>query len=218
MRARRSTERVRELRAAAGDAVEERAREARRGIEESAARQNAQLDRLEREERNAERKTRPQQPASRPTARESLAEGDAVEIATLGGKVGTLVELRDRDAVVAVGVMKLTVPLRTLTKTSQQRAKPEIVVPMLGDVPDVHVSSEIDLRGMRIGEMDDYLLQSIDAAVRADLRSVRIIHGKGTGALRERVGELLRKDTRVKGFRLGLWNEGGAGVSVVDLE
>ena len=71
---------------------------------------------------------------------------------------------------------------------------------------------------MRIGEMDDYVLQSIDAAVRADLRSLRIIHGKGTGALRERVTELLRKDTRVKAFRLGLWNEGGAGVTVLELE
>ena len=54
-------------------------------------------------------------------------------------------------------------------------------------------------------------------AVRADLRSLRIIHGKGTGALRERVAEMLRKDTRVKNFRLGAWNEGGAGVTVAEL-
>jgi DNA mismatch repair protein MutS2 len=46
---------------------------------------------------------------------------------------------------------------------------------------------------------------------------LRIIHGKGTGALRELVNEMLRKDTRVKGFRLGAWNEGGSGVTVVDL-
>ena len=50
-----------------------------------------------------------------------------------------------------------------------------------------------------------------------DLRSLRIIHGKGTGALRERVTEMLHKDTRVKGFRSGAWNEGGAGVTVADL-
>jgi len=46
---------------------------------------------------------------------------------------------------------------------------------------------------------------------------VRIIHGKGTGALRERVTELLRKDTRVRSFRLGLWNEGGSGVTIAEL-
>ena len=44
-------------------------------------------------------------------------------------------------------------------------------------------------------------MQALDAAVRADLRSLRIIHGKGTGALRERVAEMLQKDTRVRGFR-----------------
>jgi len=57
----------------------------------------------------------------------------------------------------------------------------------------------------------------VDDAVRADLRTLRIIHGKGTGALRERVAELLRHDPRVTEFRLGLWNEGGAGVTVVSL-
>jgi DNA mismatch repair protein MutS2 len=46
---------------------------------------------------------------------------------------------------------------------------------------------------------------------------LRIIHGKGTGALRDRVGEMLRKDTRVREFRLGAWNEGGAGVTVAEL-
>jgi DNA mismatch repair protein MutS2 len=60
-------------------------------------------------------------------------------------------------------------------------------------------------------------MQSIDDAVRADLHRLRIIHGKGTGVLRERVTEMLRKDTRVKAFRLGAWNEGGAGVTVAEL-
>ena len=96
-------------------------------------------------------------------------------------------------------------------------AKPEINIPIMGDVPDVHAPSEIDLRGMRVGEVDDVVLQSLDAAVRADLKAIRIIHGKGTGALRERVTEMLRKDTRVKTFRLGAWNEGGAGVTVAEL-
>jgi DNA mismatch repair protein MutS2 len=52
---------------------------------------------------------------------------------------------------------------------------------------------------------------------RADLHALRIIHGKGTGALRERVNELLKGDKRVKAYRLGAWNEGGAGVTVAEL-
>ena len=70
---------------------------------------------------------------------------------------------------------------------------------------------------MRADEVEPIVMQALDAAVRADLRSLRIIHGKGTGALRDRVSEMLRKDTRVKHFRLGAWNEGGAGVTLAEL-
>ncbi len=85
-----------------------------------------------------------------------------------------------------------------------------------GDIPDVHVPTEIDLRGMRPDEAEGAVLSALDAAVSADLKSLRIIHGKGTGALRERVQEMLRKDTRVRQFRLGAWNEGGAGVTLAE--
>jgi DNA mismatch repair protein MutS2 len=92
-----------------------------------------------------------------------------------------------------------------------------VVVPMMGDAPEIHAQTEVDLRGMRVSEVDEIVLQALDSAVRADLKEVRIIHGKGTGALRERVTEMLRKESRVGNFRLGMWNEGGAGVTVVEL-
>jgi DNA mismatch repair protein MutS2 len=69
---------------------------------------------------------------------------------------------------------------------------------------------------MRPDEAESAVLQGLDAAVRAGMPSLRIIHGKGTGALRERVTEMLRKDTRVKDFRLGAWNEGGTGVTLAE--
>jgi DNA mismatch repair protein MutS2 len=81
-------------------------------------------------------------------------------------------------------------------------------------MPDVEAASEVDLRGMRVDEIDAVLLPALDAAVRAELKQLRIIHGKGTGALREVVNEMLRKDTRVREFRMGAWNEGGAGVTI----
>jgi DNA mismatch repair protein MutS2 len=105
-----------------------------------------------------------------------------------------------------------------VAKTSQQLPRPEVVVPAVGALPEVRARSEVDLRGIRADEVEDTLLPAIDAAVHADLRHLRIIHGKGTGALRERVTELLQKDTRARSFRMGLWNEGGSGVTVVDLE
>ncbi len=92
-----------------------------------------------------------------------------------------------------------------------------MAVAIRGDLPEVHVPSEIDVRGLRVGEVEGIVMHAVDAAVRADLKSLRIIHGKGTGALRERVAEMLAKESRVTNFRLGAWNEGGAGVTIAEL-
>ena len=203
---------IKELKQAGADAADEAAREARKHAEQLAAKQSAELERLEREEANVQRRVAT--PAPR---RDGVVEvGAAVELGTLGGKLGRVVELRDDDAVVAVGAVKLTVPRRSLTP-SDKESTVETAIVWTGDLPEVHVPTEIDLRGMRPDEAEGAVLQALDAAVRADLRSLRIIHGKGTGALRDRVGEMLRKDTRVRGFRLGAWNEGGNGVTVAEL-
>jgi DNA mismatch repair protein MutS2 len=70
---------------------------------------------------------------------------------------------------------------------------------------------------MRVDEMELAVQRALDAAIGADLHVMRIIHGKGTGALRERVDELLRADRRVREHRVGAWNEGGTGVTVAEL-
>jgi DNA mismatch repair protein MutS2 len=182
-------------------------RDARRRAEELAAKQANVLDRLDAEERAVERKRGRVAPAERGP----IAVNDAVEVGTLGGKVGRVLDVRGKEAVVAVGSLKLTVPLATLKVTD---APQERAVSYIGDAPEVHVSTEINLLGLRADEAEGAVLQAIDSAVRADLKSLRIIHGKGTGALREVVNEMLRKDTRVREFHMGAWNEGGAGVTV----
>ena len=198
---------IRELKAAS-EAGEEAARDARKRVEQLANEQGRELDRLDR-------------PAAAAGAAKDHAEvsvGDFVEVETLGGKVGRVLEVRDGDAIVAVGVMKLSLPRSSLRRTSVAAATQQVAVAVRGDIPDVHVASEIDLRGMRVGEVEGIVMHAVDAAVRADLKSIRIIHGKGTGALRERVAEMLSKESRVTNFRLGAWNEGGAGVTVVELK
>ncbi len=147
-----------------------------------------------------------------------LAEGDAVEVDTLGGRVGRLVDVRGDDGIVAVGAMKLAVKLASLRRSGRRDPTPEVVVPLRGDLPEVEAASEVDLRGMRADEIDAVLLPALDGAVRAELKQLRIIHGKGTGALRQRVAEMLQSDSRVREFRLGAWNEGGNGVTVAVLE
>jgi DNA mismatch repair protein MutS2 len=83
--------------------------------------------------------------------------------------------------------------------------------------PSVDASPEADFRGFRVSEMEVELQRALDQAILAGLGELRIIHGKGTGALRQRVGEILEEDPRVRSFRLGQPGEGGAGVTVATL-
>jgi len=212
--------------AAAQSEFDETARAARRRIEEAAASQGAEADavaqRGARDRARAEQKTRGPAGAAqaapsggRATRDVPLAEGDHVLVGTLSDKVGRILSLRGTEARVAVGSLTVNVPLTTLSRT---QASPAPTLKLtLGEFAEVEPVREVDVRGMRVDEVDDSVLQALDAAVRNDLRELRIIHGKGTGALRARVGEMLKKDTRVTGFRLGAWNEGGAGVTVAEL-
>jgi DNA mismatch repair protein MutS2 len=201
---------VRDLRKANAEELDEKARAARQHAEQLAARQADVIDQLEVEEQKARMRTTDRRPEAG-----APAIGDLAKVETLGGKTGRVLEVRGSDATVAVGSMKVTVPLKTLTK--MQPDEIQVAVAWHGDLPDVQVRTELDVRGLRADELDTVILRALDDAVRADLPALRIIHGKGTGALRDRVAELLTKDTRVRQFRLGAWNEGGAGVTVAEL-
>jgi DNA mismatch repair protein MutS2 len=193
--------------------VEDAARDARRHVEDLAKEQTAQLDRLDARDRVRLQGKQQKSDGHRDLTPPSV--GDHVSVASLGGRVGQLMEMRDANAIVAVGTLKLSLPLTDLTRAARPQSQASISI--RGDVPDVHVASEIDLRGMRVGEVEDIVMHAVDNAVRADMKALRIIHGKGTGALRERISEMLQKEPRVSNFRLGAWNEGGAGVTVVEL-
>ena len=79
------------------------------------------------------------------------------------------------------------------------------------------VSSEVDLRGMMSDEAVLQMERYIDSAVMAKLKTVTIIHGKGTGALRTAVQNALKHNRMVKSFRNGNFGEGEMGVTVVEL-
>ena len=79
------------------------------------------------------------------------------------------------------------------------------------------MSPEVDLRGLMVEEALERVDKFLDDAVLAGLPQVRIIHGKGTGALRKAVTEALRHDRRVESYRLGGVGEGGDGVTVAKL-
>ena len=152
-------------------------------------------------------------PLDRPTA---FAPGDAVRTPT--GATGEILELRpDGTAIVRLGAMKMVAETSALTSTGARPGRP--ARPDRADRPehaDTAASLEIDLRGLTTDEAESTTLAALDAAILAEQPYLRIIHGKGTGAVRDRVRQLLGADRRVKSFAFPPPNQGGTGVTIVE--
>jgi DNA mismatch repair protein MutS2 len=197
---------IREVRGAADEEkLAEAARAARRRVEEAAQRQKEKTTEAPSRRRGV------REPGSQP-----LQSGLRVRIATVG-TTGTVLEVRDEKVVVETGGLRMTVPRDDLTPLPPGDQNPEKQRKRAGYVvPDLEASAEVDLRGLRVDELDLRLGRALDAALMSGLPTFRIIHGKGTGALRAEVQELLRADRRVKVIRPGDRFEGGTGVTVVE--
>ncbi len=200
---------IRQVREAADDdAIREAATQARRRVEEAARRQ--------REKTPATRTAKRLAPRT-----EALRVGARVRVESLG-RVGTLLELREREAIVDAGGVRLRIPADDLSMLpagdqASGPASPRIARPSGGRIDaDLDARPEIDLRGMRPGDLALQLGRALDTAIMAGLPSFRIIHGKGTGVLRAEVEELLRADPRIASFRPGERFEGGTGVTVAE--
>lgn len=157
---------------------------------------------------------------SRPKQREHPIQiGDTVQLRDIGGE-GIVTGPPDRSGRVPVqmGPVKLTISLSELIPVRQRERENRLSrtpVSSMRIVPAV--SPEIDLRGMTFDEASPVIDKYLDDAYLAHLERVSIIHGKGTGALREKVGSFLKRHPRVRSQRLGEWNEGGSGVTIVEL-
>lgn len=202
-------EAIREVRAAAenhrleDEALQEVSRRARRKVEDAARRNRPGVKGRRAGEGTVE-----------------LTPGDRVALEG-GGSEGVVVEVREDRAVVEAAGVRLQVPLVDLVfKSSGAEARRKDAVSASAAAwqgPDTSGEVEVDLRGLRVSEIDLEVDRAIDRAVLGGMGEIRIIHGKGTGALRNRVAELLEGDRRVLDFRLGQHGEGGAGVTVVRL-
>jgi DNA mismatch repair protein MutS2 len=189
--------------------------EVARGDKVSAALEAATREARRKVERAAER-LRERGPGSTGSRRTSgIAPGDLVRIRATGSK-GTVVEVRSGRALVEAGALKLEVALDDLDAEEAAPQQPEARRSRGGWSGPVRESAriEVDLRGMRVDEIETELTRALDEALLGDLGELRIIHGKGTGALRQRVSEILAGDPRVREFRMGGPEEGGAGVTV----
>ncbi|MDT8340835.1 MAG: Smr/MutS family protein [Longimicrobiales bacterium] len=188
-----------------GGGLDRAAREARRRVEEAAERQRR---------RSARVRTGAGVPAAAPDPA-ALRPGMRVRVGS-GSTRGTLVELRDDRGVVEVSGLRMEVPARELEVVAETGG-PDAPARSRergwsGDLPTA--GYEIDLRGLRVDEVALELGRSLDGAILNDLAEVRIIHGKGTGAVKARVREILEQDARVASFRNGHPGEGGGGVTL----
>ena len=145
--------------------------------------------------------------------------GDTVEILSMGVKATVTGISKDRTLSLRAGIMNVTAKEDEVYLLENE--KPVKVVTSSGQparLRQASAASEIDLRGMERIEAVDATQRFLDAAVMAKLEEVRIIHGKGTGALREAVQAELKRNKAVKSFRLGRFGEGESGVTVVTMK
>ena len=147
--------------------------------------------------------------------------GDLVEIPGTR-RMAEVVEDKGESLTLKAGALKMTVKrdeVRLIEEAERAAVKkPTQSAPSQRILRTVAAARELDIRGMESLEAESVVENYLDSAVMARLETVTIIHGKGTGALRKAVHELLRKNKHVKKFRLGNFGEGEAGVTVVELK
>ena len=155
----------------------------------------------------------------RPQPSRDILVGDTVELLKLGMKASVLAINKDGTYQLQAGIMKLTAKadeIYLLENENPYKAKGGRPAHSGREMKMTAMSSEIDLRGMDTVEAICVLDRYMDEAMRAKLSSVRIIHGKGTGALRQAVHQSLKRNKFVKKFRLGVYGEGEDGVTIAE--
>ena len=148
-----------------------------------------------------------------------LRVGDTVKIKAMGVKAEVVSVNKDGTVNLKAGIMNVSAREDEVLLLEGETKKPQKAAPAASvGTRLVHVASEIDLRGMESLEGVLAAERYLDSAAMARMKTVTIIHGKGTGALREAVQQMLKRNKLVKSFRLGRYGEGEAGVTVVELK
>ena len=183
------------------------------------------LERAIQESRDAMRKKEEELVESREKVQADLAgsmsivvPGQEVHILSLDKDAVVLKKPDARgDVAVRVGSIKTAVQLSDLVPVQARKEKPKASHKI-----ELHDSGrsflELDVRGMTVDEASIEIDRFIDDATLTGIKTFNIIHGKGTGALRTGVQAYLKHHAAVKGYRIGAYGEGDAGVTVVTLK
>jgi DNA mismatch repair protein MutS2 len=153
-----------------------------------------------------------------PRFAESLAIAVGGRVRLPSGGTGEVLELRDDGtAVVTAGAMKIVLEASTLTPlpaSARSPSRKEVRAPASSE--PAAAALEVDLRGLTGDEAEQATVAAVDAAVLAEQPLLRIIHGMGTGVVRERVRRVVSGDRRVTRFGFAPRNQGGTGVTVIE--
>ncbi len=214
----RARARARQLLLEARGEVEEAIREVREGVNEERAEVETRARRRVEDAARRQRPTGFRQSES--DRREELvapiAEGERVRLRGSGAS-GVVLELSEDRVTVDVGGLRVQLPraeVEPVEESEPRRAQAGAGSSGGWSSSEVEVRTEADLRGLRVDEVGLALGRALDGAVVGSLPELRVIHGKGTGAVKAKVLEILRSDPRVSEFRPGRSGEGGAGVTV----
>ena len=160
---------------------------------------------------------------AKPDMNAPLQAGDSVLLKGGASTVGTIITVDEKYAVVAFGSIKTRVETSRLERTLRKdtaREKPSITKSTADDIRhrQLHFKPEIDVRGMRADEAVQAVIYFIDDALQFTYKTVRILHGTGTGALKEAIRMYLNTVPDVKNYHDEHVQLGGAGITVVNLE
>ena len=148
--------------------------------------------------------------------------GDLVELPGVRQPAEVVAVNKDGSLQLKAGVLKMTVKadeVRLIEEPEKKNKKPAVSVKRGAGQPlRSAAASELDIRGLETIEAEAVVETFLSSAVMGRLETVTIIHGKGTGALRKAVHDILRRNKSVKNFRLGVYGEGESGVTVVTLK
>ena len=156
-----------------------------------------------------------------PPTRPAVA-GDTVELVKMGTKATVLSVNKDGSLQLQAGILKISAKqdeVRVVEgETESQKATRKIIARAEHTIRTAAVPSQVDLRGMMTDEAIAVLERFLDTAMMGKLETVTIIHGKGTGAVRNAVRTYLKRSRYVKSFRPGRYGEGEDGVTIAELK
>ena len=167
-------------------------------------------------------KVKEQKTKEQPAKGQEITVGDIVRVAgqTMSGEV---LAISGQQAEVAFGLMKSKVPLKKLEYVSRRQLKQQARTNIPSNIADsvrqkqLTFRDQLDVRGLRAKEAMEMITNYLDDAIMIGVSQVRILHGTGTGALRQMLRQMLENNTHIKAYYDAHPDSGGAGITIIDI-